>query len=55
MAKHQSKPQVYKSHITVVRYKTCRRHRLQAYLLQSEERNVQEATAINKDFVFLEI
>ena len=42
----------------VVRYKTCCRHRLQennAYLLQSEDRKVGEATDINKGFVFREI
>ena len=42
----------------VVRYKTCRRHRLQennAYLLQSEDRKVGEAIDINKSFVFREI
>ena len=42
----------------VVRHKTCCRHRLQennAYLLQSEDRKVGEATDINKGFVFREI
>ena len=42
----------------MIRDKTCRRHRLQennAYLLQSEDRNIREATDINKGFVFWEI
>ena len=55
-AKHQSKPQVYKSDI--VRYKTCRRNRLQknnAYLLQSAYKKVGEASDINKGFVFRKI
>ena len=50
MAKHQSKPRVYKSDIA-----PCRRHRIQensAYLLQSEDRHVGEATDINQGFVF---
>ena len=58
-AKHQSKPQVYISDIApVVRYKTCRRNRLQennAYLLQSADKKVGEASDINKGFVFREI
>ena len=41
-----------------MRYKICHQHRLQennAYLLQSEDRKVGEATDINKGFVFWEI
>ena len=37
----------------VVRYKTCHQHRLQennTYLLQSEDRKVEEAKDINKGF-----
>ena len=42
----------------VIRDKTCRRHRLQennAYILQSEDRKVGEATDISKGFVSWEI
>ena len=59
MVKHQSKPQVYKSDIAPCgQNKTCHRHRLQennAYLLQSEDRKVEEATDIYKGFIFPEI
>ena len=51
--KHQSKPQVYKSDIA-----PCHRKRLQennAYLVQSADKKVGEASDINKGFVFREI
>ena len=43
---------------TAVRYGTCRRNRLQennAYLLQSADKKVGEASDINKGFVFHDI
>ena len=46
MAKHQSKPQVFKSDIAL------RLQENNTYLLQSEDRKVGEAT---EGFVFLEI
>ena len=57
MAKHQSKPQDYKSDIApcVVRYKTCHRNRLQennAYLLQSEDRKIEKQQTSTKVLSF---
>ena len=57
-AKHQSKPQGYIRYSTAVRYSTCHRNRLQennAYLLQSADKKVGEASDINKGFVFHDI
>ena len=62
-AKHQSKPQVYKSDIAPcgqirILWSTCRRNRLQennAYLLRSADKKVGEASDINKGFIFREV